>query len=132
MTDPHTLGGARTISPLENEVSYPLTEDEYYTIKEHISTDKLTNWESVLLSTLITSIISGIVTFFSGAFEKHIIKNGIDTVEINWVQIISIIFYGTLSFGSLISFIISRQTKKSSKSSMVRLDQKITTHLSKK
>uniref|UniRef100_UPI00404A3F7F hypothetical protein n=1 Tax=Flavobacterium sp. TaxID=239 RepID=UPI00404A3F7F len=121
------LGGGRQSSPLEDEMSYPLTQDEFLTIKENLIHDKFTNAESFLLSTFFTALISGIVIWYSGSFYKKNASGG--EVEINVELIVTLIIYGAITFGTLLCFIISLFTKKKNKSSIQRLEAKINNHL---
>jgi hypothetical protein len=127
MMEHQKLGGTRQSSPLEDEMTYPLTNDEYLTLKENLALDKYSNWESFLLSTLITTVISGFVIYFTGSIYKLESSTGqiIDTP-----QVITLIIYGAISFGCLLAFVISINTKKRSRSSIDRLNTRITKHLS--
>jgi uncharacterized membrane protein len=131
MAEHQQLGGARQSSPLDNEMSYPLTHDEFLSIKENLIIDKFTNAESFLLSTCLTTVISSIVICYTGSFYKTVKTNNISNTEVNFEQIIIIIIYGAISLGTLLCFIYSLITKKRNKTSMQRLEAKITNHLEK-
>ncbi len=127
MAEHQKLGGTRQSSPLEDEMTYPLTHDEYLTLQENLLLNKFTNWESFLLTTLITTIISGFVIYFTGSVSSK----GVDGKEIiNISQIVTLIIYGAISFGSFIGLITSLLNKKKSKTHLERLDLRITQHLS--
>jgi hypothetical protein len=129
MSESQPLGGTRHSSPLADEMTYPLTNDEFLTIKENLTQDKLTNLESLLISTFFATLVSGIVIYFTGNFTKKIIEKGIELEIINFSQIIILIVYGALTLGSLIGFIISKKIKKKSRTSIERLNIKIEKHL---
>ncbi|MGX7666525.1 hypothetical protein [Flavobacterium pedocola] len=124
------LGGTRQSSPLEDEMTYPLTADEFLLLRESLTLDKFTNSESFLLSTLITTLISGFVIYFTGSLYKEVITNNIKQDVINISQVITLIIYSAISVGCLIGYIFSYLMKKKSKSSLSRLDEKIKKHLS--
>lgn len=128
---PQQLGGARQSQPLDDEMSYPLTNDEFLTIKENLIIDKFTNAESFLLSTFFTTLISGIVICFTGNLSKDVTENGIQKTEINSELVVTIIIYGAIALGSLLCFIFSMTTKRKNKSSIQRLEAKITNHLTR-
>ncbi len=128
MTEHQKLGGTRQSSPLEDEMTYPLTQDEYMTLRENLVLDKFSNWESFLLSTLITTLISGFVIYFTGSV-CIVDKTGKEIINIS--QIVTLIIYGAISFGSLIGLITSKIDKKKSETPLERLDARITQHLSK-
>lgn len=123
------LGGTRQSSPLDDEMTYPLTKDEYLTIKDNLSADKLSNLEALLISIFITTLISGIVIYFTGDFIKQEELNGKIKEIINISHIIILIIYGAVSLGTLTGFIISKNIKKSTKSTIERLEAKIKKHL---
>lgn len=125
------LGGTRHSSPLDDEMSYPLTKDEYLTIKDNLLTDKFTNIESFLLTTCITCLISGIVILVTSSFNITVVKDGLTRTIVNYSQVIILIIYGAITLGCFIGYIISRGIKKTSKSLMSRLDEKIMNHLNK-
>ena len=129
MNEKQQLGGTRQSSPLEDEMSYPLTNDEYFLIKENLSTDKITNWESFLLSLGITSLISFIIFCITGSFENKIVVEGKEILEANIQLITIVIIYAAVAFGSILGFLISILNKKKSKKYIERLDQKISNHL---
>lgn len=129
MNQRQQLGGTRHSSPLEDEMTYPLTSDEYFLIKENLSTDKITNWESFLLSLGIASLISGIIFCITGSFENKITENGIETLKLNLQLVIIVIVYAAVAFGAILGFIISYNNKKKAQSIIQRLDVKISTHL---
>lgn len=130
MSEHQKLGGTRQSSPLEDEMTYPLTNDEYLTLKENLSFDKFTNWESFLISTFITTIISWFVIFFTGTMYKTEIINNVKCQIIDKAQMATLIIYGAISIGCLVGFVTSIITKKKSKPSVERLANKITKHLS--
>ena len=112
-------------------MSYPLTSDEYLLIKENLLIDKFSNWESFLLTTGITSLISGFIFWATGTFEQHE-KIGVnDVVKINISQIIILIIYGGMTIGTIFGFFIFQITKKKSQNPVQRLDEKITNHINK-
>ena len=123
------LGGSRKGSPLEDEDCYPLTLDEYLTIKENSTLNKFTNLESFLLTTFIASLISGVVIAFTSSFYETEMIEGVSKETIIFAHVIIIIVYGSIILGSLIAFIIIRLTKKKTKKSIERLDNKILKHL---
>ena len=125
------LGGTRQSSPLDDEMTYPLTKDEYLVIKDNLSIERLSNWESILISTGITTLISTIILACNGHFEKISIENNISKTQINWSEVITIMIYGAFSIGSIAGFIISIFNKKKAKNIMIRLDEKIMRHLNK-
>jgi len=129
MNDSQPLGGTRHSSPLADEMTYPLTNDEFLTIQDNLSTDKLTNWESFLISTFFATLVSGIVIYITGSFTKSIIKDNVTSEILNLSQVIILIIYGALTFGSLIGYLVSRNFKKKSKTSIERLNLKIKNHL---
>ncbi|MDB5226030.1 MAG: hypothetical protein JWN78_223 [Bacteroidota bacterium] len=131
MENPQTLGGTRQSSPLDDEMTYPLTNDEFLTLKENLISDKLTNWESFLLSTFIACFISGIIIWVNGSFQNITIKDGKRIVTENYRQIIIVIVYGAISIGTLLALIFSRINKPGSSSYITRLSKKIEKHLSK-
>ena len=101
MEQKQQLGGTRQSTPLEDEMSYPLTGSEFLLIKENLIIDKLTNWESFLLTTGLTSLISGIIFCITGKFENIIIEKGQRISQINISQIIIVIVYFAIAFGSI-------------------------------
>ena len=127
MEQKQQLGGTRQSTPLEDEMSYPLTGSEFLLIKENLIIDKLTNWESFLLTTGLTSLISGIIFCITGKFENIIIEKGQRISQINISQIIIVIVYFAIAFGSIIAFFAL--FKKKSKNAIERLDKKISTYL---
>jgi hypothetical protein len=127
----HQLGGTRKSSPIDDEISYPLTNDEYLTLKENLSFDKFSNLESFLLSTFFSTLISTILFGFSCNFTKVIVLNGIESKEIDIPQVFLITMYAAISIGTLIGFFISKNNKKTSKKPFERLDEKINNHLNK-
>lgn len=131
MTDKQQLGGSRKGEPLADEDCYPLTLDEYLTIKENLTLEKFTSFESVLFSTFIATLISGIVFLFTGTFYKLEMIENVNKEIINLSHIVIIIVYGAVSLGSLIGLIIFKITKKRTKKSIERLDEKIIKHLEK-
>lgn len=131
MAEEQQLGGARKGVPLEDENCYPLTMDEHLTIKENLRFDKFTSLESVLLSTFITTLLSGIVFFFTFTFEKLVIIENVPTKIIDWSHVIIISIYSGVSLGSLLGVIFLLSTKKKTKKYIDRLDVKITKHLEK-
>ena len=106
------LGGTRKSSPLEDEMTYPLTKDEYLTLKDNLITDKFSNWEAFLFTTGVTLLISGVVIWFTGSIQEHSIKKEVDYVTVNFPQVIILIIYGALSVGSLIGFLIAKFNKE--------------------
>ncbi len=131
MSIPQLLGGARHSAPLDDEMSYPLTSDEYLLIKENLVFDKFTNWESFLITTGITSLISFIIIWATGSFEKVVTVDGKEVININMVQVVITVIYGALTLGSLLGFFIFKLTKKKSENTIQRLEIKITRHLTK-
>ncbi|WP_445717473.1 hypothetical protein [Flavobacterium sp.] len=131
MADPHQLGGARQSAPLEDEMTYPLTTDEFLTLKENLVIDKFTNSESFLLSTFFTTLISGIVICFTSNIYKTTNVNNIQKIELNIEIVITIIVYGAITLGSLLCFIFLYYNKNNNKNSIQRLEAKITNHLEK-
>ena len=131
MLEKQQLGGTRKSSPLEDEISYPLTNDEYFLIKENLSTDKITNWESLLLSLGISSLISFIIFCITGTFENHLTIHGKEIIELNVQLLTIVIIYAAVAFGSILGFIISILSKHKSKHIIKRLDQKISNHLNR-
>ncbi len=131
MNEQQQLGGLRKGAPLADEECYPLTLDEYLTIKDNLTLDKLTSWESILFSTFITTLISGFVFLVTGTFYKSVIIDNVNKEIINLTHVIIIIVYGAVSLGSLFGLIIFQITKKRTKKSIERLDEKIIKHLEK-
>ena len=131
MSSTQQLGGTRQSSPLEDENSYPLTKDEYLILEDNFTTDKFTNWESFLLTTGLTSIVSLTIIWITGSFEKHEIIGGIEKVEINITQVVIVMLYSAISLGSIIGFIIAKRSKKDSEKPIHRLNEKIMNHLNK-
>lgn len=131
MENNQELGGTRQSSPLDNEMSYPLTKDEYLLIEENLSADKLSNLESFLLSTFCTAAISLFFFWLTGSVSKTVTVGKIDTIEINTTQVVLLIIYGAISLGTLLGFIVSKVMKKRSKPAMGRLSEKILQHLNK-
>jgi hypothetical protein len=129
MSEIQQLGGTRQCSPIEDEMSYPLTIDEYLLIKENLSIEKFSNWESFLLSTGITTLISVIIIWITGSFEHKVIEGGKEIVKINISQIIIVVIYCALALGSILGLIISLSAKRKSRKVIQRLDVKITNHL---
>lgn len=127
----HALGGTRQSAPLDNETSYPLTKDEYLIIKENLVNDKWTNWESIMLATGISTLISGIICWATGSLHKLVAKGDITVSEVDFSYVVTIAVYSALALGTLVSFSVIRNTKKSSKNILDRLDAKITNHLDK-
>lgn len=123
------LGGGRQSKPLGDEMAYPLTMEEYQTLKENLITDTFTNWEAFLFTTFITTLISIFVICCTTSFEIHTIINNVDKWETNYNQIIIVIIYGGASFGSLIGFLIAKLTRKNSKKAIHRLVEKIDSYL---
>ncbi len=132
MSEEQPLGGTRRLSPVEDEDCYPLTHSEYLTIKDNLVNDQLTNWESFLLSTFITSLISAIVFYCTGSFSETVIDNNVEKSQINYSQIIILIVYVGISIGTLIGFVIFRITKKKNNPTIDRLNKKISHHLNKR
>ena len=130
-TNTQQLGGTRQSSPLDDEMSYPLTKDEYLTIKENLLVDKFTNWESFLITTAITSLISGIVLCVTGDFQVKKIIDNKEVIKINMLFLSILIIYGALTFGSIVGFIVTKISKKKAEKPMHRLDTKIMSHLNK-
>ncbi len=91
--------------------------------------NKLTNWESLLISTFFGALISGIVIYFTGSFSEIVLENGKETERLNLSQVIILIAYGAITLGTLIGFLVSRVYKKNSKASIERLNSKIKNHL---
>lgn len=129
MSQTRHLGGTRQSSPLADENSYPLTKDEYLTIRDNLLLDKLTNLESLLISTFISGLISTIVIYFTGSLTKIEINGNAQIEKINISQIIILIIYGAVTGGAIISYLVSWKMKKKSKSTIERLDNKIKNHL---
>ena len=125
------LGGTRQSSPLEDEMTYPLTSDEYSIIKDNLSVDKFSNWESFLLTTGFTFLISAIISCLSNSFEAETLTNEVKVVKINMLYVITLILYGSLSVGAFLSFFAFRATKKKTEKPIHRLEAKITNHLKK-
>lgn len=131
MSEQHQLGGARQSTPLDDEMTYPLTQDEYLIIKDNLNIDKMSNLETLLLSTAVSSIVSWIVFLASGNFmEQETVNNQVQN-SINIPQISILIIYATLGFGTLLAFFALGSKKNNSKSIIDRLDTKISTHLNK-
>ena len=115
------LGGARISTKVDDELTYPLTRDEYHIIQDNCNNDNFTNFESILLSLGVTSIISFVIFYFTDNFY-----NKIENIPvINWNKIIILMVYGGVGMGTLLGFAISRRLKKKSKSSYERLENKI-------
>lgn len=119
------LGGTRQSKSLENEMTYPLTNDEFHLIKENISLDKFNSIESILLSTAITTLISAIIFFFTNPIIQKTQVDNNEIIATNNFNIIVIIIYFSLGFGSLIGFFISIKNKKKNINSYNRLENKI-------
>jgi hypothetical protein len=130
MNNTQQLGGTRQSSPLENEMSYPLTNDEFLLIKDNLSTDKLSNWEALLLTTGITSLISGVVIWFNSSFEQHLFEGSKEITRLNFQSIIILIIYTVLALSSFIGYAISKNTKREIFKPIQRLNDKISKHLS--
>ncbi|KIQ19974.1 hypothetical protein RT99_14775 [Flavobacterium sp. MEB061] len=124
-----TLGGTRHSNPLANEMSYPLTHDEYLTLRDNLEFSKFNNWEAFLLSTLITTVISLIVICSTVNFYINVKEKGVSMQKIDMGNLIVIIVYSAITLASLVCLIVSLCSKKKSKSSLERLDVKITNHL---
>jgi hypothetical protein len=131
MSEHQKLGGTRQSSPLEDEMSYPLTYDEFMIVKDNLTNSKFGNLESFLLSTLITSIISIVVILFSGSIYTTETINDKVITKINLFQIITLIIYGAIIFGSLTFLLHSWITRKKNLSTIERLEAKIKKHLEK-
>lgn len=131
MNSQHQLGGARQASPLDDEMSYPLTNDEFLIIKENLSFDKFSNWESFLLATGISMTISWAVTYFSGTFLVAKIEEGLTVTKANMPYIITLIIYGMVGLGAFLGLATSIKNKIKLKKPMQRLEEKITNHLTK-
>lgn len=128
MTEQVALGGSRKTDPLADEKCYPLTQDEYLTIKENLALDTLTNIETVLASTFITTLVASIVFYYTGSFHSEMLENTNETI-VNWSHVRILIVYSVVSLGSLFGLIISIINKKKVKRLIQRLDKKITKHL---
>ncbi len=129
MGDNQTLGGARESAPLANEMTYPLTNDEYLTLRDNLEFSKFSNWESFLLSTLIATLISVVVIFYTGEIYNVVKKDNAELQLINWSTIIVLVIYAAVFLASLLCLIFSLFSKKKSKTSLERLDNKILKHL---
>lgn len=125
MEQKQQLGGTRHGIPLDDEMIYPLTSDEFQLINENLLVDKLTNWESFLLTTGITMLISGIILCLTGSFQI----NGQSGEELNIKQIIIVVIYFAISIGTFLGFIVLMLSKKKSKNAVARLKKKIANHL---
>lgn len=131
MTERQQLGGLRRGEPLADEECYPLTMDEYLTIKEKLSLEKFTNIESVLFSTCLAALISGIIFWKTGTFYYTEIVDGIPKEIIDKANVIILSIYGGVLLGTLIGLIIYQFIKKKTKTTIERLDKKILKHLQK-
>jgi len=129
MSNSQKLGGTRQTSPLADEMSYPLTNDEFLLLKENLNTDKITNLESLFLSLAISSIISLCIFYTNCTMYKVETVNQIDRQVINNNTILILIIYGAVGLGSLIGFCISYFSKKKTKNVIDRLNSKIDGHL---
>lgn len=125
-----SLGGARQSMPLDDEISYPLTQEEFHVLEENIIKDNLTNLESFLFSTGITSAITAVVLFTTSPFTKEIINETNKQKEdsIIYSNLIIFIIYISIGFGTLIGGLISKNARKKSKSGVDRLQKKILKH----
>jgi hypothetical protein len=129
MGENQTLGGARQSLPLDDEMSYPLTHDEYLTLRENLTFSKFNNWESFLISTLITTLVTVVVFVCSSSFTFTIVENGKNIEKLEMPTIIILIIYSAISLSSLLCLLVSLYSKKKTKTSFERLDAKITKHL---
>ena len=129
MVEEQKLGGTRKSSPLEDEQTYPLNSDEFLTIKDNQINNKFTSWQAFLVSTLVTTVVSGIVICETGAFYTESTVNGVIRQELNIGQVVILVIYGAVSFGALIGLIMTYTTKKKSRPSIDRLNSKIEGHL---
>jgi hypothetical protein len=128
MENSQTLGGTRESRPLDKEMAFPLTTEEFETLKDNLIVDKFTNWESFLLTTFITTLISVLVICFTTSFVKNTIIDNVAKFEINYTQIIIVIIYSGVSFGSFVGFLIARFAKKKSRKAIHRLQDKISNY----
>lgn len=131
MNETQQLGGARQSSPLDNEMTYPLTMDEYLLISDNLSNDKFSNLESLLLATGISSLISGIVLWVSSPLQIPILEKGITVLKLNTSLLFILLIYGAISIGCLVGFFLFYFAKKTEKKPMGRLNEKILNHLGK-
>jgi NADH:ubiquinone oxidoreductase subunit K len=129
MGENQTLGGTRQSAPLANEMTYPLTNDEYLTLRDNLEFSKFNNWEAFLLTTLITTIISVVVIFYTADIYVVVVEKGVKLQKVNWSTVLVLAVYSAISLATLLCLIISLYTKKKSKSSLERLDIKIVNHL---
>lgn len=129
MEEQQQLGGARRATPLKDEETYPLTSDEFLHIKENLVNNRFTPWQALLISTFLTTLVSGIV--FSATVEAYsnITVDKKIIQQLNPSYIIILVIYFGLSFGALIALIVYEMNKKKSRTSIDRLNKKIEDHL---
>ena len=125
------LGGTRKSSPLEDEMSYPLTSDEFLLLKENLKSDKINNLEALLLSVAVSSFISLVIFYNTCSLSNTEIINNETITEINNSSITILILYISSTIGCLIGFFVSRINKGKSKKIVERLCLKISSHLNK-
>ena len=123
------LGGTRQSSPVEDEMTYPLTGEEFLLIKDNLLFEKFTNWESFLLTTGFTFLITTIVSVVSRSFYDQKVVDKIVTTQLNISQISVVAVYSVISIASFLSFFAFRSSKKTSKKSISRLENRISSHL---
>jgi hypothetical protein len=130
MPEQQGLGGSRKGAPLEDEDIYPLTLNEYLTLKENLSLTSLTSFETMLLSTCITTFISVVIFWIINPLSKTITTiNDTDTEVVIISNIVIIMLYGAIAIGTLICFLVLLIRKKKTKKTIERLDLKILKHL---
>ena len=125
-----SLGGARQSMPLDDEISYPLTREEFHILEDNLTKDNLTNLESFLFSTGIASAITAIVLFSTNPFTKEIVNTTTNEKEvcINYSNLIIFIIYTAVGLAALGAGFISKKVRKESKSGVERLQKKILKH----
>lgn len=129
MGENQTLGGTRQSAPLADEMTYPLTHDEYLTLRENLEFSKFNNWEAFLLSTFITTVASVVVIIYTANVYIITEVNNVKSEKVDWSTFIVLIIYSAVCISTLLCLIISLYSKKKSKSSLERLDVKINNHL---
>lgn len=112
MVENQTLGGARQGAPLADEMTYPLTHDEYLTLRENLEFSKFNNWEAFLLSTFITTIVSVVVIIYTANVYIITNVNNVKSETINWSTFTVLIIYSAICISTLLCLVISLYSKK--------------------
>jgi hypothetical protein len=120
------VGGTRQALRLDNEKSYPLTQEEFLQLQENLVTDKLTNTESFLFGIAISFIVSAIASLFTTPLTCiHIRSDGVEVESVNAEALVMLIVYCVLGLGTLIAGFIRKMNGSKVRNNVSRLTAKI-------